>query len=183
MGQILEALVDGVSIDRRLLDDGDQVVVSTRDFSRVPESALGTALDDLGPGLLVTSPVDLDAADDDEVVLATITPGFHGRIVAAFAIVVDDGAGAGADVTVQTEIEETPTLGGAIHLTIDNTDTAGTVRGGTRVHPKAGSNPPDFEAGDEITFVVDGTPTVFTGGSVVFGVLVAPRRKPGPQLI
>lgn len=183
MGQIVQALVDNVSADRQILDTGDTAVLSTREFSKVPDSAIGTALANLGPGLLVSAPVLLSAASAADVVVATITPAFHGRIVAVFAIVTTPVTTAGDSANLRVEIDGDPILGGTLALTSANATPAGKVLGGTKVIKKTGVYGSEFQAGENITFAVSGAVEVFLEGAVVLGVLVAPARVYGPANI
>ena len=177
MSHIFETATDGVSIDRRLLPTGTKVVVSTRDRKKIAASAIADELVDLGPGVLFTTAVDLTTAANADDEVATITPGFAGKVVATFAVVHTVTTTAGDSANFRVDIEGVSLDGGEIALTSANTDGAvGDVISGAYVQdsPKA-----EFGASDSIEFDVDGAPVDFAEGDVIFGVLVAPIRKDG----
>lgn len=177
MSHIFQALTDQVSIDRRLLDTGDKVVVSTRDRKKIAGSAIADELGDLGPGVLFTSEVALSGATAADVELATITPGFAGKVVAAFAVVTTVSTTASTDADVRVDVEGNTVDGGLIELTSANTDGAvGDVVSGTLVLDTPNA---EFGATDAVQFDVDAVSTPFVEGSVLFAVLVAPIRKDG----
>lgn len=173
MSHIFETSVDNVSIDRRLLPANTKVVVSTRDRKRMPPAALNDLID-LGPGLVFTGLEPLVDAAADGTVLATLTPGFAGQVVAVFAVVTTPATTAAKSAAVQVEIEGEPVSGGVIALTSANATPAGRVVSGSLI---VADN--EFGAADDITFAVTGDPVDFIEGAVMFAALVAPIRKDG----
>lgn len=178
MSHIFQTTTDGVSIDRRLLDTGAKVVVSTRDRKKIAATAVADELTDLGPGVLFTTAAALSGATAADVELATITPGFPGKVVAAFAVVHTVTTTAGRDADVRVDIAGTSVDGGDIALTSANTDGAvGDVVSGALVLDTPAA---EFGATDDIQFDVSALPAAaFLEGSVMFAVLVAPIRKDG----
>lgn len=88
-----------------LLNQSDKAVVTDREFARLTPTFL-TTVDDLGPGILYSPIVLLNSITEDEQVVATITPGFAGRIRQIWAQVVVAVTTASKDATVGAYIDQ-----------------------------------------------------------------------------
>jgi hypothetical protein len=77
---------NNISAGHLLLASTEKVIVSDREYARMPSTFL-TNLDDLGPGVLYSPVVLLNTITEDEQVVATFTPGFRGQVLSVFAIV------------------------------------------------------------------------------------------------
>lgn len=180
MGHIYQTATDNVSIDRRLLPSGTKVVVSTADAKKIAGSAIADELTDLGPGLVFSGAIALTTLADDEDVVATVTPGFPGRVVAAFAVASTAVTTAAKSANVRVTVDGTPLNGGLIQLTSAKLAAVGNTVGASTISDQVAQ---DFGAADNITFVVEGAPVDFTEGAVLFGLLVAPIRKDGAAVV
>lgn len=178
MGQIYQTTVNNTAIDRRLLPSGTKVIVSTADSKKIAASALADELIDLGPGLVFSTVSLLTGASADGVTVATLTPGFHGRVVSTFAVVTTAVTTPGDSANIKLRIAGVDVVGGRLSLTSASATPAAKVLGGTQVVAKN-----EFTAAQSLTFVVDGAPVAFAEGAVMYGVLLAPVRKDGAAVV
>jgi len=128
MAQILQvrSAQAQVTVNKQLLDANAKAIVSSREFMKIADGAFGASLDDLGPGLLLTAPYTLTGAAEANKTLATLTPGFAGRVQAAFAAVTTAVTTASKAANVQLYIDNVPGTNEVQTLTITGTPTGGT---------------------------------------------------------
>lgn len=126
MPQILQTNANNISIGRRLLASGQKVIVSQREAARLAASSIGDELLDLGPGILFTSEITLSGISENGKVVASITPGFAGRVVAAFALVSEPVTTASRAATLSLAIDQEPGTDEVQTLTITGSPTGGT---------------------------------------------------------
>lgn len=126
MSHIVQTNATQVSIDRRLLPTSTKVVLSQRDYAKLAASAVADELVDLGPGILFTAPYSLSGATEAGQVLATITPGFAGRVVNSFAVVTTAVSTAAKSASVQTFVDSVPGTNQVNSLVTTGTPTGGT---------------------------------------------------------
>lgn len=127
MTQILQATANNISAPGvPLLATNDKVVVTQREYANIAKgSALGSELTDLGPGILLTAVTNLTALADDDQLVASITPGFPGRVVSAFAIVGTAVSTASRLASVGVFIDELPGVNEVQTLTLTGVPTGG----------------------------------------------------------
>lgn len=128
MAQILQVRSGNTQVDinKQLLDQTAKAIVTSKEFAKIADGAFGTILDDLGPGILMTAPYTLTGAAEANKTLATITPGFAGRVSAAFAIVSTVASTGGKSANVQLYIDNVPGTNEVQTLTITGTPSGGT---------------------------------------------------------
>lgn len=115
-----------VTVNKQLLDANAKAIVSSREFMKIADGAFGASLDDLGPGLLLTAPYTLTGAAEANKTLATLTPGFAGRVQAAFAAVTTAVTTGSKAANVQLYIDNVPGTNEVQTLTITGSPTGGT---------------------------------------------------------
>lgn len=183
-----------VDINKALLSAGNLAIMSLSDFRKVNQAAIPSVILDLGPGILMTAPVVLSSITTNAQIVATITPGFVGRISAAFAVVTTPVTTAAKLATVNVFIDQdgggplvnTPTasLGATgIPLTSANATPAGALVPAAMITYDNNLFPSTFIAASVITFVTTAIPTAFVEGAVMFGLLLAPINKSGPIVV
>lgn len=128
MAQILQVRSGNTQVDinKQLLDQTAKAIVTSKEFMKIADGAFGTILDDLGPGILMTAPYTLTGAAEANKTLATITPGFAGRVSAAFAIVSTVASTGGKSANVQLYIDNVPGTNEVQTLTITGAPSGGT---------------------------------------------------------
>lgn len=128
MAQILQVRSGQAQVDinKLLLDQNAKAIVSTKEFMKIADGAFGSIVDDLGPGILLTAPYNLTGAAEANKTLATITPGFAGRIASAFAVVTTVASTGGKSANVQLYVDNVPGTNEVQTLTITGTPTGGT---------------------------------------------------------
>ena len=126
MPQIIQTTATQVAVDRRLVPASTKVVVSQRDYVKLAASAIADEITDLGPGILFTAPYTLTGATEANQVLATITPGFAGRVVNSFAVVTTAVSTASRSAAIQPWVDSVPGVN-----EVDSLITTGTPTGGT----------------------------------------------------
>jgi hypothetical protein len=179
MSHIYQVATDQVSIDRRVLNNTDLVVVSTKEHRRLAASAIADELTSVSPGILLSASTALSTASGADVEVATITPGFPGKIVATF-VIASVAAITAADVDMRVDINGTNVDGGGFKLTHTALAAIGDIVPGALVQET-----PDayFDSDDVIQFDAATVTTAFIDGSALFGVLVAPRHKEGAAVV
>lgn len=107
MSRILQVKTgkNNISFGHAVLNDGQKALVTDREFSRLTPTFLNS-VDDLGPGILYSGAIALSSITEDEQVLASVTPGFGGRIASIFALVTVAATTAGKDATVGIYIDQ-----------------------------------------------------------------------------
>ena len=180
-GQIVQVQSgqNNISVGKTVLNSLDKAILSRREFNKLDPNIFGATLTDLGPGILTSAPVTLSGITTNAQTVATITPGFAGRVSAVFAVITTavttaaklaniglfiDQDGAGSAVNTQAS-------GGVIALTSANATPAGKIIPGTRIVWSA-ANPQDFVAASVLTFITTSLPTAFVEGIAVFGVVL-----------
>lgn len=126
MSQIIQTAASNISVARRLLPSSTKAVVSQREYTKLAASALGSEIIDLGPGILFTAPYSLAGATEAGQVLASITPGFAGRVVNSFAVVTTAVTTASRSAAVQPYVDKTPGTN-----QVNTISTTGVPTGGT----------------------------------------------------
>jgi hypothetical protein len=180
-GQIVQVKAgqSNVAINKLFLTASQKALMSRREFNKLSPNVFTTILDDLGPGILTSAPINLSSISADATAYATITPGFAGRISAAFAIVSTAATTAAKAATLQVFIDQdgggsaspVAVSGGVIALTSANATPAGKVIPATTIVWSA-ANPAVFDANGVITFRTTAAPTTFVEGAVIFGVVL-----------
>lgn len=180
-GQIvqLQAGTANVTIGKGVYNATDRLIMSRREFSKVSSDAFTALLTDLGPGILCSAPISLSTVSADATTYATITPGFAGRVSAAFALVTTAATTAARLATLRLFIDQdgggaavnTAIDGGVISLTSANATPAGKVLPATRIGWSL-ANPAEFGPTSVLTFRTTAAPTTFVEGAVVFGVVL-----------
>lgn len=170
-----------VMIGKGVHTANDKILMSRGEFNKVDAGAFTSILTDLGPGLLVSAPVNLSSISANNTAYATITPGFAGRLSAVFAIITTAVTTAAKAATLQAFIDQdgagsavaTAVSGGVLALTSANATPAGKIISGSRIIWSS-ANPMDFTKDSVITFRTTSAPTTFSEGAAIFGCLVAP---------
>ena len=128
------------SLGRVLAAATDKAVISDREFQKLSSTVFSSGqLEDLGPGVLLSSAVSLSGVTEVNKSVGSITPGFDGRILATFAVVTTAVTTASKAVTfapyidvavgtseVQTLTKTNSPTGGTFTLTFDGEET-GTI--------------------------------------------------------
>jgi hypothetical protein len=127
-GQILQvqAGAASVALNKQFFDANARTIVSRREFNKIDPGAFTSTLTDLGPGILATAPVSLSTIAETDRVAATITPGFAGRLSAAFALVTTAASTAARTASFGVFIDQVPGTNEVQTLTITGTPTGGT---------------------------------------------------------
>jgi hypothetical protein len=117
-----------VNLNKLLLDQNAKALLSDYDFAKkVTAGAFTSTLTDLGPGILLSSAVNLTNTTEDTRTLATITPGFAGRVTDAFAIVTTAVSTAAKLANVQVFVDQAAGTNEVDSLTTTGTPTGGTL--------------------------------------------------------
>lgn len=111
---------------RLLLSALGKACLSDREYAKLSPTAFSTQLTDLGPGILLTAAYSLSGATEAGQTLATITPGFVGRVASTFAIVTTAASTASKTALVQPYVDQVPGTN-----QVNTIGTTGTPTGGT----------------------------------------------------
>lgn len=177
-----------VDLNRQLYTQNDKVLLSDKEYAN-DTPGLTAVITDLGPGMLLSGVVSLSSITTNGQTVATITPGFAGKLEQVFAIVntvastaakvanigvfIDpDGAGSAAASRVS---------GGDIQLLTAGVTPVNKIIPGTLIRD-TGTTPVRFSSAAVITFVTTALPTAFVEGAVTFVAMFESSAsfKPGP---
>lgn len=115
-----------VMIGKGVYAANERLILSRREFNKVDLGAFASILTDLGPGVLCTAPVSLAGITENGRTVASITPGFAGRLSASFALVTTPVTTASRTATFGTFIDVAPGTNEVQTITITGTPTGGT---------------------------------------------------------